>query len=55
MIVRSQEASDALLNDPDFQRLIRAVSLSFRCLFLTILRDKNIFLANAEIQFILPH
>ena len=33
MIIHSQEGSDALLNDPDFQRRIRAVSLSFRCLF----------------------
>ena len=32
MIIHSQEGSDALLNDPDFQRRIRAVSLSFRCL-----------------------
>ena len=55
MILRNQEASDALLSDPGFQRRIRAVSLSFRCLFLTILRDKKyFFLANAEFQFILP-
>ena len=34
MIIESQEGSDALLGDPDFQRRIRAVSLSFRCLLL---------------------
>ena len=43
LIVRNQEASDALLSDPDFQRRIRAVSLRFRCLCLTILRDKTFF------------
>ena len=34
MIIESQEGSDALLNDPVFQRRIRAVSLSFRCFLL---------------------
>ena len=43
MIMESQEGSDALLGDPVFQRRIRAVSLSFRCLLLkkTILRDQK--------------
>ena len=55
LVVRNMEASDALLSDPDFQRRIPAVSLRFRCLCLTILRDKKFFiLTNAEFQFVLP-
>ena len=33
VILTSQEANDALLDDPQFQRRIRAVSLNVRCLF----------------------
>ena len=54
LVVRNMEASDALLSDPHFQGRIRAVSLRFRCLCLTILRHKKCFiLTNAEFQFIL--
>ena len=56
MTLTSKEASDPLLDDPQFQRRIRAVSLNVRCLFLTytILRDKKHFLVNAEITTIEP-
>ena len=50
LVVRSQEASDVLLSDPDFQRRIRAVSLRFRCLCLTILRDKTFFFDKCRIS-----
>ena len=44
------EASDALLSDPDFQRRNRAVSLHFRWLCLTILRDKKFFFEKSRIS-----
>ena len=50
MVLRNQEASHALLSDPDFQRWIRAVSLSFRCLCLTILGDKKFFWRKSRIS-----